>query len=137
MVKNLAHICFTVRNLEASLSFYRDILGLSQAFDFVNEKNERFGVYLHAGGRSFIELFQDETDSQAAKQSFRHFCLEVEDLRLMISHLQTHNIEVSKPAIGGDNSLQAWLSDPDGNKIELHEYTPSSKQTDFLTGLGL
>ena len=137
MVKNLAHICFTVRDLETSLSFYRDILGLRQAFDFVNEKGERFGVYLHAGGRSFIELFQDGTNSQAAKQSFRHFCLEVEDLRSMVSRFKIQNIEVSEPVMGSDNSLQAWLSDSDGNKIELHEYTPSSKQTDFLTGLGL
>ena len=137
MVKNLAHICFTVRDLETSLSFYRDILGLRQAFDFLNEKGERFGVYLHAGGRSFIELFQNGIDSQAAKRSFSHFCLEVEDIHLMTACLQAHNIEVSKPVMGADNSLQAWLSDPDGNQIELHEYTPASKQTGFLTGLGL
>jgi len=137
MVKNLAHICFTVRDLETSLSFYCNILGLRQAFDFVNEKGECFGVYLHAGGRSFIELFKDRTDNQAAKQSFRHFCLEVEDIHSMTTCLQAHNIEVSKPVMGGDNSLQVWLSDPDGNQIELHEYTPSSKQIDFLIGLGL
>jgi catechol 2,3-dioxygenase-like lactoylglutathione lyase family enzyme len=133
MVKNLAHICFTVRDLKTSLSFYCDILGLKQAFDFVNEKGERFGVYLHAGGRNFIELFQGEIDNRAAKQSFGHFCLEVDDIHSMVSHFQAHNIEVSKPITGSDNSLQAWLSDPDGNKIELHEYTQFSKQKKFLS----
>jgi hypothetical protein len=28
-----------------------------------------------------------------------------------------------------DNSMQAWIKDPDGNDIELMEYTPTSFQT--------
>ena len=34
--------------------------------------------------------------------------------------------------MGGDNSWQAWTCDPDGNRIELHQYTPESKQTPSL-----
>lgn len=132
MIKNLAHVCFTVRDLEKSLCFYRDVLGLKPAFDFINDKGERFGIYLHAGGRSFIELFQGEPDAPTEKPAFRHFCLEVDDLASMINLFQAHNIEVSKLKMGKDNSLQAWLSDPDGNRIELHEYTATSKQSAFL-----
>ena len=36
-----------------------------------------------------------------------------------------------KVKMGMDNSLQAWVTDPDGNQIELMEYGPSSLQ---LTG---
>ena len=31
-----------------------------------------------------------------------------------------------------DRSLQAWLADPDGNRIELHQYRPESKQSPSL-----
>ena len=33
-------------------------LGLTPAFDFRNDAGERTGVYLHVGGRNFVELFQ-------------------------------------------------------------------------------
>jgi hypothetical protein len=31
-----------------------------------------------------------------------------------------------------DRSHQAWIVDPDGNRIELHGYTPESKQNGWL-----
>ncbi len=34
--------------------------------------------------------------------------------------------------MGSDHSWQAWLSDPDGNRVELHQYTPESWQTPAL-----
>lgn len=37
MIVGLAHICFTVSNLEESIAFYKDKLGFSPAFDFINE----------------------------------------------------------------------------------------------------
>jgi hypothetical protein len=35
---------------------------------------------------------------------------------------------VGEVSLGSDQSWQAWLADPDGNRIELHAYTPESKQ---------
>ena len=128
MIKALAHVCFTVRDLDASLAFYRDVLGLRPVFDFVNEAGERFGVYLHVAGRSFVELFQGEPGEPAAGQSFQHFCLEVEDVAAAVDTLRGQGIEVTDPYLGSDQSWQAWLSDPDGNRIELHGYTPHSQQ---------
>ncbi len=57
MITGLAHVCFNVSDLEASLAFYRDRLGLKHAFDFNDESGARFGVYLHVVALSFIELF--------------------------------------------------------------------------------
>ncbi len=47
MIKGLAHVCFTVRDLDASIAFYQEKLGFTPAFDFINDRGERFGVYLH------------------------------------------------------------------------------------------
>ncbi|MBM3238192.1 VOC family protein [Candidatus Poribacteria bacterium] len=128
MIVGLAHICFTVSNLEESIAFYQDKLGLLPAFDFINDKGERFGIYLHVGRRNFIELFKGNPEHFNQKQAYRHFCLEVDDIQSIASELRTRGVDISEIKMGSDNSWQAWLSDPDGNRIELHQYTPKSKQ---------
>lgn len=132
MITNLAHICFTVSNLEASIDFYQNKLGFSHTFDFIDSDGRRFGVYLHIGGRNFIELFEGKLDAQAQSASYRHFCLEVDDINTTVSDLRSSGIEVSEIKMGSDHSWQAWLSDPDGNRIELHQYTAESKQNKGL-----
>jgi len=132
VVVAMALVCFTVRDLDASIAFYRDKLGLSSAFDFVDDKRERFGVYLHLGGRSFIELFRGELAEPAKGQSFRHICIEVDDVAATVAELRARGVEVTDPKLGSDQSWQAWLADPDGNRIELHGYTPESWQAPHL-----
>ena len=65
MITGMAHACFTVSNLDASIHFYQDQLGLKPAFDFRRDDGTRFGCYLHLGGRTFIELFQGQLGERA------------------------------------------------------------------------
>ncbi len=133
MITGLAHICFVVSDIDRSIAFYKDKLGFSPAFDFINEKGERFGIYLHIGGRNFIELFKGNPNPSDQNQSYRHFCLEVDDIQQTVSKLRSNGVDVSEIKMGSDNSWQAWLSDPDGNRIELHQYTKESKQNAGFT----
>ena len=132
MIKGLAHVCFIVSDLDRSTSFYRDKLGLSPAFDFINNECERFGVYLQAGGRCFLELFLGKLSKKAKRQAYHHLCLEVDDLAATVEELREAGVEATEPSMGSDNTWQAWISDPDGNEIELHQYTPQSKQNPWL-----
>lgn len=132
MITNLAHVCFTVSDLDRSIEFYGDKLGMAHAFDFIDDSGRRFGVYLHAGGRNFIELFVGEVGAAAEKPSFRHVCLEVDDIEETVATLRARGVEVTDVKTGSDHSCQAWLADPDGNRIELHQYTPRSKQMPSL-----
>ncbi|MBN1249821.1 MAG: VOC family protein [Anaerolineae bacterium] len=132
MIRNIAHACFTVSDLDRALRFYRDGLGLAEAFDFVNDEGHRFGVYLHTGGRNFLELFEGSLSEPADGQSYRHICLEVDDIEATVATLQDRGIEVSPVKLGRDHSYQAWLTDPDGNRIELHQYTLESWQAPSL-----
>jgi catechol 2,3-dioxygenase-like lactoylglutathione lyase family enzyme len=128
MITGLAHVCYTVTDLEASIDFYQNKLGFSHAFDFVNDEGRRFGVYLHIGGRNFIELFEGRVDRSVKGYSYRHCCLEVDDINATALQLRNLGVEVSQVKMGSDNSWQSWLVDPDGNRIELHQYTQESKQ---------
>ncbi len=128
MIRGLAHICFSVSSLEESIAFYENKLGFSPVFDFINENGKRFGIYLHIGERNFIELFEGNPEKPVKPQSYQHFCLEVDDIESVVASLRSKGVEVTEIKMGSDNSWQAWLSDPDGNRIELHQYTPESKQ---------
>lgn len=132
LVSGLAHVCFTVSDLERSIAFYCDVLGLTPAFEFRRPSGEKYGQYIHAGGRTFIELFEGELGTPAEKQSFRHICLEVPDIEATVGHLRQRGVDVSDIKLGTDRSYQAWLSDPDGNRIELHGYTAESQQAPYL-----
>ena len=132
MITGIAHTCFTVSNLEQSIQFYRDGLGLTPAFDFVNEDGRRYGLYLHAGGRNFVELFEGTLGERVEGQSFRHICLEVDDIQATVGTLRERGVEISDPKLGKDQSWQAWITDPDGNRFELHQYTPQSWQAPAL-----
>ena len=131
MVKGVAHVCFTVGNLEASVAFYRDVLGLTPAFDFTKD-GKRCGLYLHAGARTFLELFEGNLAPLAEAQSYRHLCLEVNDVAQTVPEIRSRKWDISDAKMGGDHTWQAWLTDPDGNRIELHSYTPESWQTSSL-----
>jgi len=110
MITGLAHACFTVSNLDKALGFYRDGLGLKEAFDFVNEDGHRFGIYLYLGERTFIELFEGTPAERADGQSYKHICLEVDDIEATVSTLRSRGIEVSPVTLGKDHSYQAWIT---------------------------
>ena len=132
IIKGLAHVCFTVSDLERSLDFYCNKLGLTPAFEFVDATRGKYGQYIHVGGRCFIEIFQGELGPRAEKQPYRHLCLEVADLERSVEALRARGVPVENVKVGNDRSWQGWIVDPDGNRIELHGYTPESKQNGWL-----
>ena len=136
-----------VKDLDSMIEFYCQKLGLKQAFEFINNKGKRYGVYIHTGERTFIEIvylhkagsFTPEIDPTQTPEKeelpdleahglYDHLCLEVDDIKSMVERLREKGVEVSHPKMGFDNSWQAWLSDPSGNRIELMQYTEKSWQ---------
>lgn len=133
VITGIAHVCYLVRDLDASIAFYAGRLGLAPAFDFRNDAGERTGVYLHAGGRNFIELFPGIPATRDDAQSYRHLCLEVDDMKETLAALRAQGVEATEMALGGDGAWQAWITDPDGNRTELHQYTDASLQNTCLS----
>lgn len=132
MITGIAHACYTVSDLDAAEAFYVQKLGLSKAFDFINDEGKRFGVYIRVGRRTFVELFTGTPQAGESKGSYRHLCLEVDNLKQTVAELRGRGVTVSEPVLGKDQSWQAWIADVDGNRIELHEYTAASWQAPHL-----
>ena len=132
IITGIAHICFLVADLERSEKFYCGALGMEKAFDFVRDDGKRFGLYVYAGERTFVELFLGDVAPPAERQGFKHLCLEVASIDTAVRTLRERGVDVGDAKLGGDGTYQAWLKDPDGNRIELHGYTAESKQKPFL-----
>ena len=132
IIRGLAHVCYTVSDLERSVAFYCDQLGLTPAFVSVDAAGRKYGQYVHVGDRCFLELFQGELNQRAEGQPYRHLCLEVTEFAAAVDTLTARGVEVTGVKRGRDRSMQAWVVDPDGNRIELHGYTDESRQNEWL-----
>ena len=52
-----------------------------------------------------------------------------------VAEFRARGALVSGPSVGSDGNPQAWTSDPDGNRIELHELRPNGLQAKALARL--
>ena len=107
------HVSINVDDVDAALAFYTGRLGLVPRtdrpdFDFP-------GAWLDAGGQQ-VHLIGSDPPTQRGQ----HFALQVEDLEAAITELRQEGIKVSD-AVAVGTSRQAFLKDPAGNRIELHQ----------------
>lgn len=139
MIKQLAHLCFRTDQLAQMTAFYRDVLGLTVQFTFTSADGVPFGCYFALGSTTYLEIFDragsarqwgGDTGPTVAVPAARygHFCLKVVGLETFCQTLQGRGVKVGAVRGGLDCSKQAWLADPDGNAIELMEYTTASLQ---------
>jgi catechol 2,3-dioxygenase-like lactoylglutathione lyase family enzyme len=137
MIRKLAHINFVTNDLEKIIDFYVNKLGLQIIFTLDNQEGKPFCYYFGCGDTTFLEFCDQKMAAEVwggkveelnIGTRYRHFCLEVTGLEEFCSSLREKGVSVSEISLGMDHSYQAWIADPDGNQIELMEYTPSSMQ---------
>ena len=140
MIRRLAHLNFVTDDLSKVIDFYVNKLGMKVKFTLDNKEGKHFGYYFDCGGDTFLEFFDQKMAAEvwggqvaelAAGTRYKHFCLEVTGLDEYCKTLKGRGVQVTAITLGMDNSRQAWITDPDGNAIELMEYGPASLQ---LTG---
>ncbi len=127
MIKQMAHVCIGAKNLAETERFYCDVLGLTKKFDF-DKGGEEIGFYIDLGGNTFVEVFADSEMNEGQRPPIKHFCLEVEDIDAVIAAVREKGWTISDKKFGADNAWQAWINDPSGVAIELHQYTAESSQ---------
>lgn len=126
MIKQLSHICLSTPDIPQAVAFYQSVLGCTIAHEFKNAEGFVYGVFLHAGNSTFIELFNiDEPPQQGGL--YRHLCFEVDDLAAHAADLIAKGFKTEIVRSRSDKTLQCWIADPDGNKIEFHQYDAPSR----------
>ncbi|MCL5115583.1 MAG: VOC family protein [Firmicutes bacterium] len=119
----LDHVVLEVRDVERSLTFYVDLLGLKpERLEEFREGKAPF-VSLRAGP-SLIDLFP----SRDPKPGPPHFCLAFHDsIAEVAAQLERAGFRPEEPTIrfgarGMGQSL--YIRDPDGHQVELRSYYP-------------
>lgn len=109
----LHHVSINVRDADEAARFYIDLLGLIRRDD---RPDFGFGgAWLDAGGQQ-VHLLEGAPPAAVGQ----HFALQVDDLDAAIEELRASGVTVSDASLVG-TGRQAFLSDPSGNGIELHE----------------
>lgn len=106
------HVSVNVADVDAALRFYVDVLGFTERTD---RPDFGFpGAWLDAGGQQ-LHLIQAAPPANVGQ----HFAV-LGDLDAVVDELRGRVIEVSDPSPVG-TGRQAFLTDPSGNAIELHQ----------------
>lgn len=126
-LRKLDHVVLRVRDLDASLAFYRDVIGCT--LDHVQEK---VGLWQVRAGDSLIDLIPlggllgkiGGAGPQTEGRNVDHFALQVTpfDERAIRAHLAAHNVAIADAGqrYGAEgNGPSIYIRDPDGNTVEL------------------
>ena len=127
-VQALDHFVLRVRDLEKSLHFYRDILGLR--IEFLEEYRAGARPFVSARvGDQLIDLVPDPTYDPGVGLNaggLLHFCVDVRecDFGEVIPRLTAKGVEVIEeqpvPRMGATGmGLSIYIRDPDGYVVEL------------------
>ena len=121
----LDHVNIRTGNLEAMIGFYETVLGLANGA----RPPFRFGgAWLYIDDRPVVHLVETEPAPAAEMPRLEHFAFRAEGLAEMAERLRQHGIAYRADLIPGLGATQFFLSDPDGNHIELQfapEETPA------------
>jgi lactoylglutathione lyase len=113
------HTMVRVTNLDASLKFYCNALGLREVRRTENEKGRFTLVFLAAPGdeQAQIELtYNWDPEEYGIGRAFGHLAYEVDDIYATCERLQQHGIVINRPPRDG---RMAFVRSPDKISIEL------------------
>jgi len=144
MIKNLNHVCLIVKDLDRSIRFYRDIMGLrvSKVTDIEGEYPQRVlgvkGVKISYAKLSVpdrsdrdgpvLELHWWRQPRILPKKIYGHISFGVKDIDGEYRRLRRKGVRfISKPLTAPDGHARICFGrDPNGNRIEFIEEISTS-----------
>ena len=125
-VNGIHHIAISVKNLDRSIEFYKEIFGFVQAQRFERRDLNGKAVFLKLKGVQieiweFRDVKEPKDDLSDLKvRGLRHVALSVTNLDEAYAELKSR-VGISEPRLGASGRRYSFLNDPDGIPIELYE----------------
>jgi catechol 2,3-dioxygenase-like lactoylglutathione lyase family enzyme len=124
------HIVLNVADIDASLAFYCDILGLkAERVDEFRAGKVGFPS-VRISPDTLIDLMRGGSDHSGEKpeRNLNHYCLVSEpvDLTALSAELKTQGVKVVTEPVSRwgahGQATSIYINDPDGNEIEIRHY---------------
>ena len=129
----LAHTMLRVLNLDASLKFYCDILGMKilRRTDYPDGRfTNTFIGYGPENTYPTLELTHnwDQKEAYEKGNGWGHLCIETPDVYKACENLSNAGIKIIRPPgpMKHGTRIIAFCEDPDGYKVELNEKIQTS-----------
>ena len=114
------HTMIRIKNIEESLRFYGDLLGLEEIRRVENEAGKFTLIFLAPPGQSEcpVELTYnwDTKEEYTEGRNFGHLAYEVDDIYRTCKRLQENGVIINRPPRDG---RMAFVRSPDNVSIEL------------------
>jgi len=118
------HIGLRVGEIEKSLEFY-EAIGY-EVIGNVPETSHGSLTMLKLPGDEFvtIELVSDPARGVSRGDNLNHIVIQVESLDATRAEFAARGVEVDEPQLPGgkEGPRTSWITDPDGNRIELVQW---------------
>ncbi|PMH46489.1 lactoylglutathione lyase [Vibrio sp. 10N.286.49.B3] len=119
------HTMLRVADLEKSITFYTNVLGMKLLERFENTEYRYTLVFVgfenQANGTTIELTYNWDTDQYDHGNAFGHIALGVEDIYAACDNIKALGGKVTReagPVKGGETHI-AFITDPDGYQIEL------------------
>jgi lactoylglutathione lyase len=113
------HAMVRVRDLDASLRFFRDALGLVETRRSDHPQGRFTLVYLAAPANPEVEVeltYNYDDEDYGGARNFGHLAFAVDDIYGACRRLQEHGVTIARPPRDG---RMAFVRSPDAISIEL------------------
>lgn len=113
------HTMVRVTDIDASLRFYCDALGLEELRRYENEAGKFTLVFLAAPGDSSAQVeltYNWQPETLSGGRNFGHLAYQVEDIYATCARLQAAGVTINRPPRDG---RMAFVRSPDGISVEL------------------
>lgn len=124
------HVAFKVADVEKSIRWYGDAFGAKVIYRVAASGERPELMFLEFAKGQCVELFPGGKNVLASPPDpigYIHFCLLLDNLEQALEHLAKMGVTPDRKFIGRAKQRIAFVSDPDGNSIELMEIPPESE----------
>ena len=120
-VNKLLHTRYRVNDLDRTVKFYRDVLGLEEIQRHQSPRGSELVFLKAAGSEELIELcFFPGSESVNVQPDLTHLAFEVDSLAEFEKHLAQHGLKFSDgPTTTSIGTTFAFIDAPEGYEIEL------------------
>jgi lactoylglutathione lyase len=121
MVKRLLHTRYRVSDLEKTVTFYRDVLGLELTRRHTSPRGSELVFFKAPGSEEEIEICKfDGSGPVNVGSDITHLAFEVDDLDAFAAHSAALGYPLSDgPTPTDSGSTIAFIDAPEGYEIEL------------------